>query len=251
MAERSLIGQSIRRLDGGEKVAGLTQYAGDVRLPGLVHGRLVLSPHAHARIVRIETKAAAAVPGVLGVFTARDLDLAKADPTSRTKSPLASGRVLFVGHPVAVVVAESDAVAEDAAGLVEVEYDVLAPAVDVTHAMRKDAPRVREAAGATGEEELAMHGAATGGQQVKEDVGPNVVNTQQFRRGDLAQGFAAADVVLERRYTTPMVHQGYLEPRAVVARWIRSGRSPCGPPPRPCSSPAPKSPRRSACPSTG
>jgi CO/xanthine dehydrogenase Mo-binding subunit len=217
MSQTSYIGRSIRRLDGGEKVAGLTQYAGDVRLPGLAHARLVLSPHAHARIVRVDTRAAAAVPGVLGVFVAADLDLGKADPTSRTRSPLATDRALFVGHPVAVVVAETDAVAEDGAGLVEVEYEVLAPAVDAIRAMRKDAPRVREAGGATGEEELAMHGAATGGQRLQEDVGPNVVNTQQFRRGDVAEGFAAADVVLERRYTTPMVHQGYLEPRAVVA----------------------------------
>jgi CO/xanthine dehydrogenase Mo-binding subunit len=213
----SFIGQSLRRVDGGEKVTGVTRYAGDVQLPRMVHAGLVLSPHAHARLRRIDVKAAAAAPGVVGVFTARDLALARVDPTARTKCPLASDRVLFVGHPVVAVVAETPAAAEDAAGLVEIDYEVLAPAVDVGEAMRKDAPRVRGRDGASGEEELAMHGAATGGQRLQEDVGPNVASTQQFRRGDVARGFAEADVVVERRYTTPMVHQGYLEPRAVVA----------------------------------
>jgi len=211
------IGQSIRRVDGGEKVAGLTRFAADIQLPGMVYARLVLSPHAHARILGIDAAAAAAVPGVLGVFTAADLPIARVDPTARTRCPLAVDRVVFVGHPVAAVVAETDAIAEDAAGLVEVEYEPLAPAVDVLAAARQDAPRVRARDGASGEEELAMHGAATGGARVQEAVGPNVVNTQQFSRGDVARGFAEADVVVERRYSTPMVHQGYLEPRAVVA----------------------------------
>jgi CO/xanthine dehydrogenase Mo-binding subunit len=83
--------------------------------------------------------------------------------------------------------------------------------------MSKDAPRVRARDGASGEEELAMHGAATGAQKLQENVGPNVVTTQHFTRGDLARGFADADVVVEHRYTTPMVHQGYLEPRAALA----------------------------------
>src|SRR5262249_59408831 len=73
------------------------------------------------------------------------------------------------------------------------------------------------AGGAAGEAELAMHGAATGGEQVREAVGANVVSTQRFHRGDVSRGFAEAEVVIERRFETPMVHQGYLEPRAVVA----------------------------------
>jgi CO/xanthine dehydrogenase Mo-binding subunit len=213
----SSIGRSIRRVDGGEKITGLTRFAADLSLPGMVHARLVLSPHAHARITSIETKTAAAVPGVLGVFTAADLGLAKTDATSRSKSPLAAERALFAGHPVVAVVGETAAIAEDAAMLVEVEYDVLPAAVDVLDAMRKDAPRVRAASGASGEEELAMHGAATGAAKLAEDVGPNVVSTQHFTRGDLAKGFADAEVVVERRYTTPVVHQGYLEPRAALA----------------------------------
>ena len=217
MTQGSSIGRSIRRLDGGEKVTGLTRFAGDLQLPRMLHARLVLSPHAHARIVRIDGSEAAGRPGVLGVFGAADLGLAKVDPTARSKSPLALDHALFVGHPVAAVVAETAAIAEDAAALVEVEYEPLPAALDARDAMRPDAPRVRAAAGAGGEAELAMHGAATGGEQLREAVGPNVVSTQRFHRGDLARGFAEADVVVERRFETPMVHQGYLEPRAVVA----------------------------------
>src|SRR6266446_709034 len=114
----SVIGQSVPRLDGREKATGATRYAGDLRLPGMLHARLVLSPHAHARIVAIDSGAAAAQPGVVGVFTGHDLPLVKADPTDRGRCPLAIGRVVFVGHPVAAVVAETEAQAEDAAQLV-------------------------------------------------------------------------------------------------------------------------------------
>jgi CO/xanthine dehydrogenase Mo-binding subunit len=217
MSTTSAIGRPLRRIDGGEKVTGLTRFAADLALPGMVHTRLVLSPHAHARILSIETKAAATLPGVLGVFAARDLGLAKLDPASRSKSPLAVDRVVFTGQPVVAVVAETPSIAEDAAALVQIEYDVQPAAIDALEAMAKDAPRVRAHDGAGGEEELAMHGAATGAQKLEENVGPNVVTTQHFTRGDVGRGFADADVVVERRYTTPMVHQGYLEPRAALA----------------------------------
>src|SRR5690606_6087974 len=106
---------SLARVDGREKVAGLTRYTGDLQLPGLLHARLVVCPHAHARIVGVEKAAAEALPGVVGVFTGQDLPLARRDGASRASSPLAIGRALFNGHPVVAVVAESEAVAEDAA----------------------------------------------------------------------------------------------------------------------------------------
>ena len=109
MTQGSPIGRSVRRLDGGEKVTGLTRFAGDVQLPRMLHARLVLSPHAHARIVRVDGSEAARRPGVLGVFAAADLGLAGVDPTARSKSPLALGHAMFVGHPVAAVVAETAA----------------------------------------------------------------------------------------------------------------------------------------------
>ncbi len=218
MPEPSAIGRSIPRVDGGEKVAGLTRFAGDVRLPGLLHVRLVLSPHAHARILKINGKRAAELPGVVGVFTGRDLPLSDPDPTDRNRCPLALERALFVGHPVAAVVAESEAVAEDAAQLVEVEYEELAAAVDPLEAMKPDAPRVRAPGeGGADEEELAMHGAAGGAPAVAEPTATNVASTVRFTRGDVERGFAEADLVVERTYRTPVVHQGYIEPRAAVA----------------------------------
>ena len=213
-----MIGQSVPRLDGREKATGATRYAGDLRLPGMLHARLVLSPHAHARIVAIDSGAAAAQPGVVGVFTGHDLPLVKADPTERGRCPLAIGRVVFVGHPVAAVVAETEAQAEDAAQLVKVEYEVLPAAVDPLAAMRPDAPRVREpgAAGAS-DEALAAHGAVVAGQGVAGPTAPNVASTTEFTRGDVERGLAEAAVVIERTYRTSMLHQGYLEPRAAVA----------------------------------
>ncbi len=217
MSAPSAIGRSLPRLDGGEKVSGLTRFAADIRVPGLLHCRLVLSPHAHARIVSIDGKAAAALPGVIGVFGGRDLPLHQPDPADRGRCPLALERALFVGHPVAAVVAESEAAAEDAAALVSVAYEELPAAVDPEAAMRPDAPRVREAGeGGSGEEALAMHGAA-GESQAASPEAPNVASTVHFSRGDIARGLAEAEVVVERRYRTPMVHQGYLEPRAAVA----------------------------------
>jgi CO/xanthine dehydrogenase Mo-binding subunit len=219
VAETAIIGQSLPRIDGGEKVAGLTRYAGDVPLPGLLHARLVVSPHAHARITRVDTRAAAAVPGVVRVFTGQELPLAKPDPSSRNRAPLAVDRVVFNGHPVVAVVAEAEAIAEDAAALVEIEYEELPVVTDPVEAMRPEAPRVRERAeeGEGDEEELGMHGAEQGSRPADESAAPNVVSTVKFVRGDVSKGFAEADVVVENRYVTSMVHQGYLEPRAARA----------------------------------
>src|SRR4051812_35300600 len=91
----SIIGQPLRRVDGGEKVSGLTRFAADVMLPGMTHARLITSPHPHARVVSIDTSAARALAGVVGVFTGRDLPLAKPDPSSRNKAPLALDEVFF------------------------------------------------------------------------------------------------------------------------------------------------------------
>jgi len=204
-------------VDGGEKASGLTHFAADLAQLGTLHARLVLSHHAHARIVKVDARAAEALAGVVGVFTGRDLPLGKQDPADRNRCPLALDDVRFVGHPVAAVVAESEAVAEDAAALVVVEYEVLPAAVDALDAMRPEAPVVREAGSEGDEAELGQHGAAGGGGTLKEALPPNVASTQHFTRGDVAKGFAEAHVVIERTYRTSMVHQGYLEPRAALA----------------------------------
>jgi CO/xanthine dehydrogenase Mo-binding subunit len=218
MSEPSAIGRSLRRIDGAEKVTGLTRFAGDLRPPGCLHARLVLSPYAHARIVGMDAKEAAALPGVRAVLGGGDLPLAAPDASDRNRAPLALGRALFVGHPVAAVVAETEAAAADAAELVRVEYEELPAAVDALAAMRPDAPRVGEPGAEEADlAELGMHGATGGGEAIAEPRAPNVASALHFTRGDVAQGFRQADLVVERRYRTPMVHQGYLEPRAAVA----------------------------------
>jgi CO/xanthine dehydrogenase Mo-binding subunit len=217
VSQVSAIGQSLPRLDGAQKAAGVTRFAGDVRLPGMTHARIVVSPHAHARIVAVDTVAARAVPGVLGVFTGRELPIARPDPSSRHRAPLALERVVFNGHPVVAVVAETEAIAEDAAALVTVEYEELPVVTDPVAAMAPDAPRVREHVGAESDEELAMHGADPGGSAVDEHRAPNIASALSFTRGDVARGFEQAHVVLERTYRTSILHQGYLEPRAAVA----------------------------------
>ncbi len=104
---------SLRRQDGPDKVTGRARYAGDQVLPGMLYARLVLSPYAHARILNIDTSAALSVPGVVAVFTAETLGIPQADPLSRLQSPLAQQEVLWCGHPVAIVVGQTEASAED------------------------------------------------------------------------------------------------------------------------------------------
>ncbi|TMQ26601.1 MAG: xanthine dehydrogenase family protein [Candidatus Rokuibacteriota bacterium] len=224
--EHAAIGRSVPRVDGAGKVTGVTRFAGDVQLPGMVHARLVVSPHAHARLVRIETSAARAVAGVIGVFTGKDLPLPAPDAADRHRAPLALDRVVFNGHPVVAVVAETEAIAEDAATLVEVEYEPLTVVTDPLEAMKPESPRVRERLGAESEEELAMHGADPGAGALAEAHGPNVASTLRFTRGDVEAGLREADVVVEQRYHTSMVHQGYLVPEhrvRVVAMPIGGG----------------------------
>ena len=217
MSTSPIIGQSVRRVDGGEKVTGLTRFAGDVMPSRALHARLVTSPHPHARIVSIDTTAARAVPGVVGVFTGRDLPLARPDPTSRNRAPLALDEVFFNGHPVAAVVAETEAIAADAAALVAVQWEELPAVSDPLAALAPDAPRAGPAGAGDSEEELSMHGAEAGAADETQPKGANVATTSRLQRGDADAGLRDADVIVERIYTTSMVHQGYLEPRAAVA----------------------------------
>src|SRR6266581_4024053 len=126
MALDSALGSRVRRVDSADKITGLAQFAGDLKLVGVLHGRLVLSPYAHARIKKIDAAAALALPGVIAVVTATDLaKLVKTDVNSRARELLADERARFCGQPVAAVLAESEAAAEDAAARVEVEYEPL------------------------------------------------------------------------------------------------------------------------------
>jgi CO/xanthine dehydrogenase Mo-binding subunit len=220
MAVQSVLGSRVRRVDSEDKITGLARFTADLQLPGVLHGRLLLSPYAHARITRIASGQARTHPGVVAVVTAADLkDLLKADANSRARDLLAGDRARFCGQPVAAVLAESEAAAEDALSVVEVEYEPLPAVLDPLEALKPDAPAVWED-GLPGESaEAGMHATIEAGGEESEEKpkSKNVASTVEHDGGDVERGFAEAEVVVEQTYRTAMVHQGYLEPHASVA----------------------------------
>ncbi len=211
-----VIGTRPIRHDGTDKVLGAARYAADQNLPGMLYGKYLRSPHAHARILNIDTSKAEALPGVTAIVTAADLAEASdkiqemgedaVNLKYLSANMLAQDKVLYHGHAIAAVAANSVHVAEEAVGLIDVEYEVLEPVLDVRAAMADDAPILLP----------EMRTVALG------EVGGKATNVaQQFRhaRGDLEAGYAEADVIVEREFTTAMVHQGYLEPQASTVQW--------------------------------
>src|SRR3954454_9457028 len=213
-----LVGKRFRRADSPERLTGQVRYTGDLVLPGLLHGRLVRSPYASARIVSVDKSQAEATPGVVAVLTAEDLPVRNLREAVAARSiMLAFERATYVGQAVAVVLAESEAAAEDGASVVEVEYEPLAPTLDIRHALDPQSPVVRMRAGGN-DEELGMHGASAGGNKEEEKPqSPNVASHQKYERGDVEKAFAEADVIIEREYRTPWVHQSYMEPQVCAA----------------------------------
>lgn len=214
----AVIGKPTKRIDGFEKVTGRLQYAGDLKLPGMLHARLVVSPHAHARIIQIDPTDALQVPGVVRVVTGADLPIAR-PASSRKGEPLARQEVVFAGQPVAVVLAETEAAAEDAATRVNVTYEPLPAVLDLYEAMQPGAPAVRLHQ-VQASEDVSLHAAVGEGQEEEaEPLPPNVASRTHFTRGDVEAGFRQADVVIERTYRTQWAHQTYLEPQSAVA-WL-------------------------------
>jgi CO/xanthine dehydrogenase Mo-binding subunit len=212
----SAIGQARRRRDGDPKVRGATRYTGDMPMHGLLHARLVLAAEAHARLTGVDATGALEVPGVVAVLTADDLPLAPG-AAGRAGTPLARGEILWSGQPVALVLAETEAAAEDGADLVDVETEPLEAVLDLEAAMADDAPAARLTAIAEGESEAGAHGGAAGAQEADEPASPNVAVRQRMEQGDAAAGLDAADVVVSGRFRTSWVHQGYLETQAALA----------------------------------
>lgn len=207
----AVVGKPTKRIEGLGKVTGSARYTEDLQLPGMLHARLLLSPHPHARMSRLPKAAALAVPGVVSVVTEEDL------PEGVSSHLLARhGEALYSGHPVAVVLAEADSAAADAVERLgaEVQYEVLPAVLDPREAMRDGAPLVRR--DAEDDEEAAAHSTVDvkGGKETKPR---NVANTYSFRRGDVELGFKEADLVVERTYATGRLHQSYMEPHATVA----------------------------------
>jgi xanthine dehydrogenase molybdenum-binding subunit len=215
-----VIGTRPIRHDGVDKVTGRAVYGADVRLSDLLYGKMLRSPHAHARIISIDTSRALELEGVRAVATADDL-VETVDKVSNigetqinireiAQNSLASDKVLYKGHAVAAVAATSPHIAEEALALIEVKYEVLPAVVDVRDAIEAGAPLLDESRTT---------------RSLGEDTGKpsNVASHNQTKMGDLATGFSQADVVVEREFHTATVHQGYIEPHATTVLWKKDG----------------------------
>lgn len=220
--ERKYIGSRLPRVDGAEKVTGRAVFAADVSLPGMLYGKILRSPHAHARIKKIDASKALALGGVKGVVTAADLPPetgpqimqrgeVEVNLTHIRHLSLAQGKVLYHGHPVAAVAATAPEVAEQALELIEVEYEPLPAVLDAEEAMKPGAP-------------LLHPDLFTQTREGKAAKPSNIASLYTFGRGDVELSFRQADTVLENTFRTQMVHQGYLEPLACVASAGPGGR---------------------------
>ena len=222
------VGKRMRRQDGADKVTGRTRYAGDLPVAGLLHARLVLSPYAHARIVSMDISSALSIPGVKAVYTSETLGMANRDSSTRSQSPLAQQEVLWCGHPVAIVLAETEAAAEDGVIAIDVEYELLPAVIDPMAAMQLDAPATRISEKDT-TSEIAGGGAhAAVAEEEEEDKeaekqSPNISDSAHFHEGDIEAAWNEADVVVERTYRTSFVHQTYLEPQSITVVPSSSG----------------------------
>jgi CO/xanthine dehydrogenase Mo-binding subunit len=215
-----VIGTRPIRHDGVDKVTGRAKYGADIRLSGLIYGVVLRSPHAHARIKSIDVAPALALAGVRAVVTHKDLR----EPGSRvvelgegavnlkhlSNNILAADKVLYRGHAVAAVAADSVHIAEQAATLIKVDYEVLPPVVDVELAMKPGSPLLHDDLFT---DELGKPASRPS----------NVAKHFRFEKGNLAQGFAQAKVVIEREFRTATVHQGYIEPHNATALWNADG----------------------------
>jgi len=196
---RAVVGRSVQRSDAPAKVTGRAIFTEDIKLPNMLYGKLLTSPHAHAVIKSIDTAAAETVPGVKAVITGRDVSdvLYGVSPARYDEFVLAKERVRFVGDEIAAVAAVDEATAERAVKLIEVEYEILPAVFDPFEALADGAPEIHKAA-----------------------RGKNNVNTRvDHHFGDVDRGFGEADVVLERHFVGNSIYQSPLEPHSAVAEW--------------------------------
>jgi xanthine dehydrogenase molybdenum-binding subunit len=218
----SVLGQRPVRHDGADKVTGKAIYTADLTLPGMVHGKIVRSPHAHARIKRIDASEALKIPGVLAVVTHADFpdlqakfavmgEAGAVNLAHLASNCLAKDKALYRGHAVAAVAATNIHTAEEAARRIKVEYEVLPSVTSILDAMKPDAPILHDDLRT---DEMGKKGEKPSNVQVK------IV----FEKGKPDEGFKQADCVVEREFRTASVHQGYIEPHATVAMWNEDGR---------------------------
>jgi CO/xanthine dehydrogenase Mo-binding subunit len=199
-----VVGCRISRVDGSDKVSGNTVYTADVQLPGMLWGKCLRSPYAHARILSINTEPAKKVKSVRAVLTAADLPDKRVGLSLQDTPLLAIGKVRFIGEKVVAVAAEDPDAAEEALSAVEIEYQELPGVFDAGQAMTRGAPLVHE--------DLATYA----GFKAPDDDIPNVFAMQKWTAGDTSTGFDEADLVLEHTFRTAVAHQAYIEPHSAI-----------------------------------
>ena len=222
--ERRVMGKSIPKVGAVEMVTGRAAFAADISLPGMLYGKVLGSLFAHARIKRIDTSKAEALPGVKGVITGTDFPPMRPgitvamgdnfmDISNMPLVAMARDKALFQGHPVAAVAATDPFIAEEALRLIEVEYEELVPVLDVLKAMKPESPVIGENL-----RTKDMLG------KIESDQPTNVAVHIELGRGDVEKGFAEADAVAEGTFRMNMAHQGYIEPRAATAQVDPDGK---------------------------
>ena len=236
MSEYAVLGKRVKRVDALEKVTGAAQYGGDVHLPGMLHGKFVRSAHPHAKILNIDTSEAEKLPGVRAIVTQDDVESGR--------RVFATDKVLYLGEPIAAVAATDPDIAEEAADLVKIDYEVLPAVQDVMEAIQPDAPRLhsddtkdgparrsirtelRKLERDKSEEDHSAKIAELNAQleALEEDVYYNISAETHSAAGDVEQGFAESDLVVEDTYVIPRVHQTYMEPHVSVADVESTGK---------------------------
>ena len=227
----NIVGKRPIRPDGAEKVTGYATYGADIRLPGMLYGKVLRSPYAHARIKSIDTRHAMELPGVHAVITSEDL----AQPSGRivdlaegvmhnmrflSNNIMAADKALYKGHAIAAVAATSPHIAEEALALIQVEYEELPPVLSAEEAMKPGAPLLHERLAS-----ISNVNMRPGGTLSDDDPTPgsNLANRFEFRLGDVDKGFQDADVIVEHETFTSPIHQGYIEPHTGTAMWHNDG----------------------------
>ncbi len=210
LVERGLIGGRTRRLDADDKLTGRARYASDFTLPGMLFGKIVRSDRPHARIVRIDTGAAEALPGVEAVLSG-DVTGRRFGDLVQDQTPFAFEKVRYVGDPIAAIAADTPETAELAGRLIEIEYEDLEAVFDPIAALTPDAPLVHDdVTSYSGPPELIRWG--------------NVAGQVLLQRGEIDGAFATADHVVEATYAAHSAHQTPMEPRVAVAEVDARGR---------------------------
>ena len=229
--EFDVVGTRPIRHDGADKVTGRARYSADSFPVGYLHGRVLRSPHAHARIKSIDTSKALAYPGVKSVMTGSDLPEVSAEIADLeegaavnygfyTRNVMAREKALYVGHAVAAVAALDAHTAEEALALIEVDYEILTPVLTATEALKDTAPVLHDRLLTQSSALFRVGGWGDDGTAGTSNLALKIISEE----GDVEKAFNESDVVVERQFRTKAVHQGYIEPQATTVFWNKDNK---------------------------